>query len=180
MEYPAIIFLSGYLKSGKDTVGNYLCTSHGFIRVAFADLLKDEVSITYDVTRETLDTISGKTPEIRQLLIQHGAKRRAENINYWIEKIWTTLLENLNLGKNIVLTDWRFENEFKVIKMLTSTCQKKVNTYTWRINRWDIPPLLDTSECGLDLFTFDEYINNTGSLEQLHQKIDVLLDSPSS
>lgn len=44
-----VIALSGWKGSGKDCAAEYLIKKHGFIRVAFADVLKELVAIQYDI-----------------------------------------------------------------------------------------------------------------------------------
>ena len=51
-----IIGLSGYARSGKDTVAETLVNEYGFKRVAFADKIKDLLYTMGDVI--TLDTSS--------------------------------------------------------------------------------------------------------------------------
>lgn len=50
-----IIALSGWAKSGKDTLAKYLEETVGTTRLAFADILKDEVSKQYGFPREWCD-----------------------------------------------------------------------------------------------------------------------------
>ena len=44
-----VIALSGWKGSGKDCAAEYLIKEHGFIRVAFADVLKELVAIQYNI-----------------------------------------------------------------------------------------------------------------------------------
>lgn len=50
-----IFAVSGWAGSGKDTVAEYLIKTHGFRRVAFADILKDMVAEQYGIDRSSLD-----------------------------------------------------------------------------------------------------------------------------
>lgn len=49
-----VIAVSGWAKSGKDTVTNYLLNKHKFTRVAFADPLKEMVAANYNIPLESL------------------------------------------------------------------------------------------------------------------------------
>ncbi len=60
-----IFALSGYKQSGKDTCANHLI-SKGFIRVSFADPLKDMVSKTYNIPRNYLDDPKYKEMPLEQ------------------------------------------------------------------------------------------------------------------
>lgn len=49
-----VIAISGWKRSGKDTAANYLVNS-GYIRAAFADVLKDMVAAEYSIPRSHCD-----------------------------------------------------------------------------------------------------------------------------
>src|SRR5215217_238417 len=166
---PYIILISGYLKSGKDTVGKYLSDVHGYVRFAFADELKSEASALFHLDRASLDTqegkdrvivIGSKSKTVRSILIEHGRMRRRQNVDYWVEKV----LEKMRGCNKVVITDWRFPNEYSVLR-------EYAYIQTWRINRWIQPPILDETETSLDNFSFDVNISNNGSLNDLTEKI---------
>ena len=50
-----ILALSAFKGSGKDTLADYLVQRHDFVRVAFADPLKDQVAEMFSIPRDTLD-----------------------------------------------------------------------------------------------------------------------------
>ena len=166
-----IVLLSGWLKSGKDTVGEYLCRAHGFRRLAFADALKDEVSETYGIPRDLLDSQDGKDlpvgssgQTVRDLLIRHGQWRRSQDPAYWIHKV---LREIQQATGHIVITDWRFPHEFDVIDSAVGGGAEK-----WRVQRWAAPPKLDESEVALDSMQFGVTLANTGTLADLYAQVD--------
>ncbi len=179
------ILLSGYLASGKDTVGAFL-SAYGFRRYAFADALKDEVAELYDLDRAALDTQEGKQQQVsitgkphmsaRTLLITHGQMRRTENVNYWVEKVATRILADK--CHRVVITDWRFPNEhaclLKLLDDIDDIDNLNWNINTLRINRWEQPPLRDDSELALDSFPFDTIIDNRASvtIAKLKRSVD--------
>jgi hypothetical protein len=61
-----IVAVSGWKRSGKDTLCDYL-TNHGATRVSFADPLKDMVSEEYGIPRADLDDQSKKEAPILSL-----------------------------------------------------------------------------------------------------------------
>ena len=141
-----IILLSGYLKSGKDLVGEYLVEKYNYKRLAFADSLKHEVSSLYKIPLEDTFTQHGKAKKItllkkcgdyvdeskqtiRQILIDHGMFRRSQDPNYWIHKVKQDI--NTSNHDKFVITDCRFPNEFNV---LNNDTHLKIKV--WRINRW--------------------------------------------
>lgn len=52
-EFP-IIAISGWKRSGKDTVADYLVNNHNFYRIGFADPLKRSVAAEYNLTMDHL------------------------------------------------------------------------------------------------------------------------------
>ena len=61
-----VIAISGWKRSGKDTIAQQLIEAHGFKRVAFADPLKDMVSKEYNIPRNHCDD-----PEFKEAPILH-------------------------------------------------------------------------------------------------------------
>ncbi len=130
-----IILISGFISSGKDTVGNYLVTQHGFTKLSFAATLKDIIAVMFNWDRSLLE---GDT--------QHSRQWREEIDHWWAEKlqipnftprfalqyigtdvlrchfcdsIWILAIENKlrKLGNaNIVITDCRYPNERIALK----------------------------------------------------------------
>ena len=125
-----IIGLVGFIGSGKGTVGDIL-EQKGFVKDSFAKPLKDACSVIFGWPREMLE---GDTEVSR--------KWREEPDVYWSEKfgksfsprlalqlmgteagrnvfhtdIWVISLLNRSRGKNVVVTDVRFQNEIKYIQ----------------------------------------------------------------
>lgn len=169
-----IVMISGKMYSGKDTAADFLVKNYNFKRFAFADILKDEVSAIFGINRELMDTVLGKKSidaktgcTVREILIAHGNQRRSMNENYWVDSIIDKVRSDGT--KNIVISDFRFPNEF--IQIRNAFHPLKIDT--WRINR-----LLPTSAChlsvtetSLDSFDFSKEIENNGTILQLHEKI---------
>lgn len=140
-----VIGLTGFRGAGKDTVANYFMKQHGFIKMSFAAVLKDIVSVLFSYSREMLE---GNTPEHRH--------EREQIDSFWSEKlnipnvtplkllqcVGTECLRNV-LGKDlfvhildcaiqkrinditndqnklnlrIIVTDCRFPNEFEMLR----------------------------------------------------------------
>ena len=125
-----IIGLVGFIGSGKGTVGDIL-EQKGFIKDSFAKPLKDACAVMFGWSRELLE---GDTEMSR--------KWREEPDSYWSEKfgreftprealqkmgteagrevfhkdIWVISLLNRAKGKDVVVTDVRFQNEIKYIQ----------------------------------------------------------------
>ena len=133
-----IIVCCGFSGSGKDQVAKRLINEHNFIKLSFASVLKDILSILFCWNR---DMVEGTTKESRdwresvdewwseKLNIPNFTPRWAmQNIgtdlfrNHFNTNIWIFALEKkLETLKNanVVITDCRFENEYNFLKNIT-------------------------------------------------------------
>ena len=179
--------LSGFARSGKDEFAKHLVEKHGFIRVAFADKLRDFlyalnplVSVWRDwdsepgtvFVQDVIDrygwdgykeSIYGV--EVRRLLQRLGTEAGRQVLwdTIWIDSV----LDGLEQGKNYVVTDARFINEFDAIARLGG--------YLVRVERAGVGPANDhASEMEalgyMDLFDF--IVENDGTLEQYYDKVE--------
>ena len=57
-----IVGICGLIGSGKDTIADHLVQDHNFVKISFADKLKDTVATLFDWDRTLLD---GKTEQSR-------------------------------------------------------------------------------------------------------------------
>jgi hypothetical protein len=175
-----IIGLSGYARTGKDTVADILVEEAGFTRLAFADKLREALyaldpmiqpdggslfcSLQQVIDRYGWDGVKETSfgPEVRRLLQRMGTEvgRNLLGENIWVN----AATDELNVDGNYVFTDCRFLNEANHILFLGGE--------VWRVNRPGVGPMNDhISEVGLDNFGFHRVINNDGSLEDLKEKV---------
>ncbi|QRO34016.1 hypothetical protein [Chromobacterium violaceum] len=68
-----LIGLAGPLKSGKDTVADHLVAQHGFVKVGFADKIREELIDAYGLDWDSvlLEDQSGKDVVVSQLAMHH-------------------------------------------------------------------------------------------------------------
>jgi dephospho-CoA kinase len=173
-----IVLVSGFSKSGKDTFSDFL-VKHNFIKYAFADELKLQVSQKYNFNYNLTQTQQGKNTQIinnktvRDLLIKEASAFRLKNSNYYAIK----LVEKINfidkiqdyrgtIYNNIVISDWRYINEYTFIQKAF-----KCKIITVRINRHEESPVNSETEHYLDDFKFDYTIENTLSIEDFYKNI---------
>ena len=131
----AIIGISGFIGSGKNTVGTILTEKYGFRKDSFASSLKDACAVMFDWPRELLE---GETQESREwreqpdewwaqkLNISNLTPRLALQLmgtdvmrNHFNENIWFLTMENRirkNPGQSVVISDVRFPNELKFVQ----------------------------------------------------------------
>jgi hypothetical protein len=62
-----VIALSGWKKSGKDTLASHLIEKYSAVRVSFADPLKDSVAEEFDISRTSLDSVTEKETPLLHL-----------------------------------------------------------------------------------------------------------------
>lgn len=192
-----VIALSGWRGSGKDTVADYLCKEHGFVKYSFAAYLKDMVAQQYNIKREFLDDRVLKEAPItslpvittdpftqvvhdtlrtelssgywtpRALCILEGSIKRSVHANYWVQRVVTRIQEE---GKDrCVISDLRYRSEVDTLRLLIPTIQ------TLRINRFTEIETIDPSERDLDYHKFDATIYNTKGKGELYASLDYLL-----
>ena len=182
-----IIGLSGYARSGKDTVADILVKEAGFIRVAFADKLRETLyalnpTVTWDykhglkynakatsTVQSVIDEFgwdgvksTGWGTAIRTLLQRMGTEvgRNILGENIWVDATFF----DLDVTKNYVISDARFRNEAKAITT--------VGGEVWRVTRPGVEPANDhISEIGLDTWPFNRIIYNDGTLDDLKRKV---------
>lgn len=180
-----IIGLIGYAQSGKDTVANILVEQYGFIRVAFADKIRDllyemDPPVPTGVGNEKhvvglqnyVDVygwdVAKQNPVVRQMLQNLGVGARTVfGDNHWIVEA----VKFLSPSNNYVITDVRFKNEAAWLK----------DTYgspIWRITRPGVEAVnAHISEHDLNDYKEDAHIENAGTLDELELLVQTRIGS---
>jgi hypothetical protein len=169
-----IIGISGYARSGKDTIAEYLCTQFGYRRVAFADAIRNylyDLNPTYNREGNTIKEVvealgwdeAKSKPEIRKMLQDVGvAARKNFGEDFWVN----IALKDVAYTSNVVITDVRFPNEAKVIK-------DRDYSQLWKVERPGVGPInAHISETALDNWDrWDCKFINDGSVESLEMAV---------
>lgn len=171
-----IIGLSGYARSGKDTVAQFLVEEHGFKRLAFADtirtfllkinpILEDGHRLNETVQMYGWEIAKSKT-EVRRLLQETGVTaRQMFGEDFWVEQAFASA----DPTSDYVISDVRFPNEADYIKDLAGS--------VWRINRWGVAPInKHESEVAMDLYPFDIVLDNDGTIKKLQTATSLKLN----
>lgn len=169
-----IIGLSGYARTGKDTVAQLL-VERGWHQASFAAPLKQAL-LTLDptirataglrlsdlITAYGWEKTKDKFPEVRQLLQRMGTDVGRQ---FFGDNVWVDLaLKGLPEGVPVVFSDCRFPNEGDAIRRLGG--------HVVRVNRHGYGPTNGhVSETALDDYPFDAYIWNTGTLDELRMQV---------
>lgn len=172
-----IIGLSGYARSGKDTVAGMLIGLHGYDNRAFAAPLKTSLELLNPIIKDNmrLDEILTNFgwerakdifPEVRRLLQVLGKEVGRDLIS---ENVWINIAtKELAAGDKIVFTDVRFPNEAAAVKLLGGE--------VWRVDRPGVEAAnMHPSETAMDGWKFDAVIQNDKDLDNLKTQIRVLL-----
>lgn len=186
--------MSGYARSGKDTIADRLCDVHGWERLAFADLLRECAKalnpiIGYEMVELPMlgtDQVSYLPTEnlitYQEALERYGYDKSKELFPEFrgvLQRLGTDVGRRLlddniwvdaTLAKcekftNYVFTDARFPNEAWAVM---SRGGKVV-----RVERPGVGPANDhPSETSLDDWDFDAVFQNSGTIDDLNAWVD--------
>ena len=160
------------MRSGKDSVGNYLVTRHGFTRYVLGDGVRLVCRLLYP------EVVAKGKP--RQLYQAVGQGMRSIDSNVWI-KYMARNIERDGL-ENIVITDVRQQNEVDLLRRAGFIIVRVNANYQTRIKRmvacgdvFDIIDLNHETELQIENFNVDYEIYNDGNIEALYQQIEQLI-----
>lgn len=170
-----LIGLSGYARSGKDTVAELLCLNYGYKRVSFADPMRQALYVLSpkidNIVRlsEYVDDygwdVAKQNQEVRRLLQVFGTEvgRKMFGLDFWID----IALKDLSGDTQVVISDVRFPNEADAIAKLGGS--------VWRINRKNHSAVNGhASEHAMDNYMFSHFIYNDGTLDDLSDEVFML------
>lgn len=185
-----LIGITGRKRSGKDTSGERLVNNHGFVRIAFADALKEACinifgfsreQVYGDDLKEVIDEYWEYSPRevlqkvgtelFREALSQPGVLPKIGK-NIWVRTIERKILNLAKQGyRRFVITDIRFANELEFLK------EVNFNAYSIKVVRQAVmtetdPSKLHSSEAQIDTFECDFEIKNDGTIAELQIAID--------
>jgi len=171
-----IIGLTGYARSGKDSIAKTLVEKYGFERVAFADPIRE---LLYELNPKVDFEVDGGSWDIRYLVDNYGWDEAKQSLevrrllqtlglgarNIIDEEIWVIkALRTMSGDGNYVVTDVRFENEIIALRHL--------GAQIWRVERPGVTAINDhVSESKTSTFTVDQTFLNNGSLEDLEAMV---------
>jgi len=196
-----LIGIGGLFSSGKDTVADYLVEKYGWVKMGMSDPLNDALLtlnplidcqfegaaelnwetdqrfVRYEIVENALGYTNSKLiPEVRRLLQVLGTEvgRNMMGENTWID-IAERRINNIHRnGQSVILTGLRFPNETRMIRQNRG--------HLWWVNRPELNNTGQTathsSENSVDASNFDHIIENSGSLEELYEKVDKILVGP--
>ena len=166
------IALTGWVRSGKDSVGNYLVTRYGFTRYALGDGIRLVCRLLYP------DVVAKGKP--RYLYQAVGQGMRCIDTNVWI-KYMARNIERDGLD-DVVITDVRQPNEVDMLRRAGFFIVRVNADHRTRIKRmvacgdvFEMADLNHDTEMHIENFDVDYEIFNNGDMEGLYQQINRLL-----
>lgn len=174
-----VLGLSGWARSGKDSVAEFLEERCGYTKMSFAqpmkdalvtlnpmiDVLENRVNLKTALGGMDWDYLKSVSTEIRPLLQRLGTEvgRQMFDEDFWVD----LALKQIPDGAKVVFADVRFPNEAEAVR--------KLGGQVWRIERDGFGPANDhISEHALNKYDFDQRIYNDKDLENLWDKVGVL------
>ena len=195
-----IIGVCGLIGSGKGTAADILVSEHGFVKISFADSLKDAVAVVFGWQRSLLEGDTDESRAWREEIDVWWAKRLSipHLTPRWVlqqwgtevcrdsfhQDIWIASMERkiVDMDCDVVIPDTRFVNEVDMIQRLDGQ--------VWRVKRGEdpewfslyqshsiLPTDIHPSEWAWARSDFNATIVNDGTLEDLRHKISYLVDN---
>lgn len=179
-----LVALCGYKGSGKDLCADYLVDKYGFVKISFAEPLKEVLKVLFMFSDEQLFGTPMQKEEsdprwfgcsartsmqfigtevlrdnLDKIMPGIGADYFVKRLELWFE---LELLKNPNI--KVVVSDLRFLNEDKYIK--------KMAGMVIRVNRKSVVPSdPHQSETEFEKIIPDFILDNNGSINMLYQTL---------
>jgi hypothetical protein len=177
-----VIGVSGWARAGKDTIADHLVLNHGYMKMSFADPMREALvnlnpyiyigghvtHLSPAVDRIGWEDLKGLSPDIRPMLQRFGTEvgREMWGENFWVD----AAIDRIGDGGKVVFADVRFPNEADAIKALGGE--------VWRVSREGFGPANShISEHAMDNYTFDSFVENDGTLDELYAKVEGLKEN---
>ena len=177
----SVIAITGFKRSGKDLVAEYISHKYGYTHVKVASKLKSIIKLAFDLNYEDVESSKkdlvnerlGVSPRrlmdfIGTHVFQYELNKIMPHVGrkYWIQD----LLHKQSLSnENIVISDLRFHHELEELK-------KNDSCLILRVNR-DI--CIESSELvseqEISDLKVDHNLYNNGTIEDLYAQIDHVL-----
>lgn len=124
-----IIGVIGFIGSGKGTVADILVEKHGFVKLSFADAVKDATAAIFGWQRSLLEGDTAESREFRETKDEWWSKKFGYDFSprlalqlmgteagrdVFHKDVWVYALERkMEMYKNVVIADVRFPNEIE-------------------------------------------------------------------
>lgn len=184
-DFPNIIAICGYKRSGKDTIAKFIVDKYGYEHYKLAAPLKECIQQLFGFTQEEMEGSLKEqihdywqtSPRILMDYIgTHVFQYEIQNVipdikrNFWINNLINKSDIKNNRNKKIVISDLRFEHEYNELMKYNTLVIKVVNS---RVKMAD--NLSSEKEC--DNLKEHVTLMNNGSINELHDMIDITMSN---
>ena len=156
------ICLIGKMRSGKDTLGRYLCDTYGYRRYAFGDELK----------RCYHEVFGYGTDNLRQACQWFGQAMREYRQDVWVDRVFDRIA--WEMPDKIVITDCRQPNEYKraveehfLIVRIDCDEQTRIKRMEQAGDVFTLENLHHETETALDGYPVHFTVSNMGTVEEM-------------
>lgn len=184
-----IVGFLGRKSSGKDTSADYLVKKYNFEKKAFAGNLKEACRILFGFTDEQLHGSLKEVPDPRwfnvtprQVMQFVGSELLREKLQELIPQLefdfhLLSLKNSINIDKNLVISDVRFQNEVDFVHQQGGVVIKLIRPQSTDLAQLKEESSVDSHQSeNIDNITYDHLVMNDGSVEDLHQKINEIIN----
>jgi dephospho-CoA kinase len=186
MAAPVKIALTGRMRSGKDSVADYLARQYGFARFAFGDGIR---KVCRELFPDQFRNPDGSERKPRALLQGVGQAMRAFDPDVWINRTLNEVNDWLRVNTivetvkpNVVICDLRQPNEYArlrtegfVIIRVNASDETRIQRMIDAGDTFDDDTLTHETEQHVDSFAVDYEIDNNGSLAELYAQVDEIM-----
>lgn len=174
------IALIGKMRSGKDTVADYLINNYNFTRFAFGDELKRYYHLIFGETKV----------KPREGYQWFGQTMRQHKPDIWVDKCFETVNKQETSfmkamgydGLKPIITDLRQPNEYKrcvdegykIVKVFCDD-ETRIKRILEKNDSFNKKDLYHETEMHIDTYKYDYLINNVGDLDELYSQINMLM-----
>lgn len=172
-----IIGLTGFARSGKTTVAEYLTDAHGYFHDSFAWPIREMVRnllgyswAEFDAKKEApVPWLNNVTPRYLMQTLGTEWGRNMIHPELWTRACAQRIHDALARNQNVVISDVRFENEAEMIRSLGGEI--------WFVYRPGVvlPDGAHVSETSIGRIQSDHVIDNDASIPALRGRVAALL-----
>jgi hypothetical protein len=177
-----LIGLTGYARSGKDTVADFMVEDYEFVKLSFAAPMREALlklnpmisvgghyaPLVSAVRISGWELVKELSPDIRPLMQRMGTEvgRKMFGENVWVD----LALKEAAKHENVVFADVRFKNEAEAIA--------RAGGIIVRVTKPGVGPANShVSEHDMDDYPVDYTINNKDDLGKLSAKVNVFVSA---
>lgn len=169
-----LIGLTGYKGSGKDTVADRLVAKHGFVKIAFADPIREMLRAGFALKdrhfnedKETVIPWLGVSPRYLMQTLGTEWGRQQIRVDIWVRYMTQRLRYAREHELDVVISDVRFPNEEALVHAFDGI--------VIRIVRGEPEEDGHISELSTGGVIEDKLLFNLDTLERLYEEVDGLV-----